>query len=75
MVKFEVLRSSRDKQWWGRIVAKNGRVLFQTEMYKRKGAVMNAFDAVRHHFRTFGAHRTMTVINLEDGPPGRKELL
>lgn len=42
--KFEVFRSKKDKQWYWRLKAVNGRIICQSEGYKRRE---NAYIGVK----------------------------
>lgn len=47
MTKFVVFKSPINEQWYFHLVSQNGRVIAQSEGYKRQGSAMKAVAAVK----------------------------
>lgn len=45
-MKIEIKRSKKDRQWYAHIKARNGRILFTSEGYRRVHSARNAVDAL-----------------------------
>jgi uncharacterized protein YegP (UPF0339 family) len=59
MVKYH---KSKNGQHYVTIVAKNGRVLFTSETYKRKSSAKKAVDAVQKIFTGFDAAKEIKKV-------------
>lgn len=46
-MKFEIYRSGRDRQFYWRLVSRNGNVIAQGEGYKRRAGALKAIRAVQ----------------------------
>ncbi len=47
--KFVVYRSAFDRQWYFHILASNGRVIAQSEGYKRRFGAVSTCESIRSH--------------------------
>jgi uncharacterized protein YegP (UPF0339 family) len=55
--RFEIVRTDAEQPWHGRFVAGNGRIVWTTETYTRRGRVMDAIallTAGPHSHREYG---------------------
>lgn len=46
-MKFEIYRSENDRQFYWRLVSRNGNIIAQGEGYKRRGNALKAVHAVQ----------------------------
>lgn len=44
---FHVFKSDHNRQWYFHLVARNGKLVLQSEGYHRKAGVLNAIAAIR----------------------------
>lgn len=64
--RFEVVRTNAAQPWHGRFVAGNGRIVWTTETYTRRGRVMDAIQLLTdnpHSHPEIGADRVFVHMN------------
>jgi uncharacterized protein YegP (UPF0339 family) len=55
------LFKGRNKQWYFRFVSSNGKIVAQSEGYKRKGSAQKAVNSIATHIMDYG----LLIVDIE----------